>query len=135
MPSDPASARDEARAFAERAIGVYRANHRRKSGHELVVQTIAADFTRALTAARREDPLVIEAAQMLLDALDTCESNRGKFSCVEAHDLRCPKSRAPSAEQWRGEWICECGSEALDAAVATLQKRIRDAAALRAVGG
>ncbi len=54
----------------------------------------------------------------LVEALDGCEGNRGRFSCVEAHDCRCPKSRAASPDQWRGVWQCECGAEELEAAVA-----------------
>ena len=57
------------------------------------------------------------AARRLLAALDACESNRGRFSCTEAHDGRCPKSRADNPADWRGEWRCECGAEELWAAI------------------
>mgnify|MGYP001603526383 CR=1 FL=1 len=58
----------------------------------------------------------------LLAAMDECESHRGAFSCVAPHDARCPKSRARRAEDWRGEWVCQCGREELDAALAEAQK-------------
>jgi hypothetical protein len=51
------------------------------------------------------------------DLLNRCDSTRGCFSCVEPHDVRCPKARAESADQWKGEWACECGREELDAAL------------------
>ena len=54
----------------------------------------------------------------LAEAYDRCDSNRGAFSCVEPHDLRCPKSRADSPQKWKGKWQCECGRERLDAALA-----------------
>ena len=54
----------------------------------------------------------------LAEALDHCESNRGVYSCAEPHDLRCPKSRAATAAEWKGVWQCECGREDLDAALA-----------------
>ena len=54
----------------------------------------------------------------LVEALDHCESNRGVYSCAEPHDLRCPKSRAATAAEWKGVWQCECGREDLDAALA-----------------
>lgn len=59
----------------------------------------------------------------LEQALDTCEGNRGAFSCHEPHDLRCPKARAATAADWRGEWVCVCGRDALDAALAALPWR------------
>jgi len=61
----------------------------------------------------------------LVDAIIDAESNRGVFSTASAHDVRCPKDRAARPEDWRGEWVCECGREELDAALA---------AALRALG-
>jgi len=51
-------------------------------------------------------------------ALDRCDGNRGAFSCHEPHDLRCPKSRADTPEEWHGEWRCDCGRDALNAALA-----------------
>jgi hypothetical protein len=69
----------------------------------------------ALTAQR--DALVA-AVRRLIEAFDACDGNRGRFSCVAAHDCRCPKARAASPDQWKGDWQCECGAEALDAALA-----------------
>lgn len=53
----------------------------------------------------------------LVTALDRCDENRGAFSTVDSHDLRCPQSRAKSAEEWKGEWLCKCGRENLDMAL------------------
>jgi hypothetical protein len=78
-------------------------------GHEERIDIIASAIAEV-----REEWCV--AARRLVDALDTCEGNRGRFSCVGVHDNRCPKSLVESPEKWRGEWRCECGSEELDAA-------------------
>ena len=40
---------------------------------------------------------------------ELCESNRGCYSCVPAHDCRCPRYHHESAE-------CECGRYDLEAA-------------------
>jgi len=64
---------------------------------------------------------MIEAAARVLKALDACDGPRGVFSCVGPHDGRCPKSRSLDGKSWRGEWVCKCGREELDAAVATLR--------------
>lgn len=66
------------------------------------------------------------AVERLVKAVERCESNRGCFSCVEPHDNRCPKSRADSPEKWRGEWVCECGREELDAALAAVQRAMEE---------
>ena len=80
-----------------------------------------------MTGPTREERLT-KALTSLLDALDTCESNRGRFSCTDVHDARCPKSRSPhGAEGWRGVWACECGSEALDMAHAAGRDALSDA--------
>jgi len=50
----------------------------------------------------------------VLEAYDICDSNRGRFSTVEMHDCRCPKSRPRRV----GPNNCECGSDALEAALA-----------------
>ena len=67
-------------------------------------------------------PSIVAAHQAVMrelaEAYDRRDSNRGAFSCVEPHDLRCPKSRADSPEKWKGKWQCECGRERLDAALA-----------------
>jgi hypothetical protein len=70
----------------------------------------------SIPAHRAHDALVA-AVRRLIEAFDACDGNRGRFSCVDAHDCRCPKARAASPDQWRGEWRCECGAEALDAAI------------------
>ena len=57
------------------------------------------------------------ALRRLVNAVDNCENTRGRFSCVEPHDSRCPKARADSPEMWRGEWECLCGSDELEDAV------------------
>lgn len=69
-----------------------------------------------LEANEREIADLRSMLSRLVEAVQVCDSNRGRFSCCEAHDCRCPKSRAASPEQWKGEWACECGSEELDAA-------------------
>lgn len=53
----------------------------------------------------------------LVDAMEVCEGNRGRFSCSEPHDNRCPKGRVDGPEKWRGVWECKCGAEELEAAV------------------
>ncbi len=58
-----------------------------------------------------------ETLAALVGAYDVCDGNRGAFSCCEPHDLRCPKSRAASPTEWKGEWVCECGRAELDAAL------------------
>ena len=63
-----------------------------------------------------------QAREAVLSAYERCEGNRGAFSCAELHDNRCPKSRATSPEQWTGTWRCDCGREALDAALDRLEK-------------
>ena len=73
--------------------------------------------TGVVTAATVEQIALREALRRLLAALDTCESNRGRFSCAATHDGRCPKSRADNPADWRGEWRCECGAEELWAAI------------------
>lgn len=55
--------------------------------------------------------------ERIVVAFEICESGRGRFSCVDAHDCRCPKARASRAADWRGEWVCQCGAEELDAAL------------------
>jgi len=64
---------------------------------------------------------LVEAGEKIIAAYDVCDSNRGAFSCTEWHDTRCPKSRADSAEKWKGKWICECGREQFDVALAAYQ--------------
>lgn len=61
-------------------------------------------------------------------ALDRADSNRGRFSTVETHDGRCPKGRVATPDKWRGAWVCECGSEALDAACDAARALLGDAA-------
>ena len=53
----------------------------------------------------------------LRDAILACDGNRGAFSCSDVHDVRCPKSRSKDGSNWRGDWVCECGREELDAAL------------------
>lgn len=69
----------------------------------------------------------LDAADRMAEALDRCESNRGRFSCVDQHDLRCPKSRADSPDKWKGEWRCECGGDALDESVAAYRRLVEGA--------
>ena len=73
-----------------------------------------SEHERAALAAHQA---VARAAERLEAAVDRCLGGRGAFSCAEQHDSRCPKSRAESPDQWRGEWACECGSEELDTAI------------------
>jgi hypothetical protein len=54
----------------------------------------------ALTAALRR----------VVAAMDRCESNRGRFSCVDAHDARCSYAMAGGAS-------CACGSDELNDSV------------------
>jgi hypothetical protein len=68
----------------------------------------------ALLAALRETRALLGA---VAQAYDVCDGPRGAFSCHDAHDLRCPKGRAASAAEWRGDWVCKCGREDLDAAL------------------
>lgn len=63
---------------------------------------------------------VKKAAYRLLDAFDVCDGNRGWLSCVDPHDLRCPKSRADKPEDWKGNWVCECGAEEFAEALTAL---------------
>lgn len=77
---------------------------------------------RAASATARVEALKDESSvaallYRVLDAYDVCDNNRGAFSCHDEHDLRCPKSRADAPEKWKGDWVCECGREELDAAV------------------
>jgi len=76
-------------------------------GQELRDIAVLVEAVKALRAVLRE----------VTTAYDVCDSNRGAFSCHDAHDLRCPKDRAASAAEWTGEWVCECGREDLDAAL------------------
>lgn len=56
------------------------------------------------------------ALRALVESYDSCDSHRGAFSCVAAHDVRCLKARGkPEAE-------CGCGRDELDAAL----ERARD---------
>jgi hypothetical protein len=79
--------------------------------------------TRRDVAGKREmlatwDTLVAERDRLrrFYDAYQLCDGHRGAFSCIEAHDCRCPKARTASPDQWRGVWECVCGREELDAA-------------------
>ena len=76
-----------------------------------------ADALSALAAKRTRAAALEAVLREMLESLNVCEGNRGRYSGVDSHDVRCPKSRADSPEKWRGEWTCECGSEAFDAAV------------------
>jgi hypothetical protein len=58
-----------------------------------------------------------EALRRLHDAVDDCEGHRGAFSCCAQHDVRCPKARSADGSDWKGEWVCACGREELDAAM------------------
>lgn len=49
----------------------------------------------------------------IINAYDVCDGTRGRFSCVDAHDLRCPKSK-----NLGGKTVCECGGTELEAAIA-----------------
>jgi len=50
--------------------------------------------------------------QRLVDAYDRCDSNRGRFACTAAHDLRCPVARGIGRRP-----VCACGAAELDAAL------------------
>ena len=63
-----------------------------------------------------------EALERLLEAYNLCNSSRGAWSCVDPHDLRCPKARARARRQWKGQWVCECGREHLDAALIAIRE-------------
>ena len=80
--------------------------------------TVDPEARRLLDAALTNLAAHQAVVRELVEAYDRCDSNRGAFSCVEPHDLRCPKSRADSPEKWKGKWQCECGRERLDAALA-----------------
>lgn len=86
--------------------------------YHVAVCEALADAIAALQA-KGADTLAWELLGKLTEAVQVCDSNRGRFSCCDAHDCRCPKSRALSPEHWNGEWVCECGSEELDAAYET----------------
>lgn len=75
----------------------------------------------AYDQAHADRGALLQALTRVLDAFDTAESNRGCFSCVEAHDCRCPKSRDPVGDTWKGEWKCACGREELEAALDALR--------------
>lgn len=49
-----------------------------------------------------------EPLRRLVAAVERCEGNRGRFSCVEAHDGRCQYGLAN-----RGG-VCVCGADELD---------------------
>ena len=51
------------------------------------------------------------ATRKVVDALDRCESNRGRFSCTPWHDGRCELDRQIGGE-------CTCGSTELQSALA-----------------
>jgi hypothetical protein len=88
------------------------------------LEALVAKLTRHVFAAR--DAVLTEGqARILLEArvaaltaalrrfvaaLDRCESNRGWFSCMDAHDGRCGYAMAGGA-------TCACGSDELTASV------------------
>ena len=77
------------------------------------------DRIAAGVAADREDTAIRALARLVAASIGLALIH-GAFSCV--HDARCPKARAQRAEDWRGEWVCECGREELDAALAEAEK-------------
>ena len=95
-------------------LDAIRRRHARRAQLGAVLGTSDAHDDLAALLARVEQ--LAGALERLIVALDDCEGNRGRFSCVEEHDGRCPKSRSPQGpEGWRGDWKCECGSEELAA--------------------
>jgi len=50
------------------------------------------------------------AAMNMLEALDRCESNRGRFSCIDDHDARC-------RTKWLAPESCNCGADELNACI------------------
>jgi hypothetical protein len=52
-----------------------------------------------------------DATRKVVEALDRCESHRGRFSCTPLHDCRCECERGISR-------ACTCGSEELMNALA-----------------
>lgn len=63
---------------------------------------------------------VLKLARAFLDAWYRAESNRGCYSCCEAHDVRCLISRGvPDAQ-------CECGRVELEAAAEALERSLAD---------
>lgn len=70
----------------------------------------------AIPPAPWTGPGVTDAPDLLtrlVAAFDRCEASRGRFSCADPHDLRCPKARGLG----RVAWECRCGADALQAAV------------------
>lgn len=64
-----------------------------------------------LEQVKRERDEAQVALRALVESYDSCDSHRGAFSCVAAHDVRCLKARGkPEAE-------CGCGRDELDAAL------------------
>lgn len=55
----------------------------------------------------------LTAARRVIRALERCESNRGRFSCCERHDGRCPALYA-------NPMPCQCGADELEAALAAI---------------
>lgn len=98
--------------------GVMKAKAREEKSPQTVKWSTESDQIHRLTATLAA---LREAAQRLLDAYDVCDSNRGAFSCHDPHDLRCPKDRAASPAEWKGEWVCKCGREDLEAALAAVR--------------
>jgi hypothetical protein len=78
----------------------------------------------------RGDPTDFELiGTQLLDAFDRCDSTRGWFSCMDAHDLRCDAAaRRPHVTPWTGRLVhvecrdapCTCGADDLRAAFGRL---------------
>jgi|SRR5215468_9865824 len=54
------------------------------------------------------------AGRRVLDAYERCDSNRGWFSAVDQHDLRCGRRRLPEP--------CECGADDLRGALEALEE-------------
>jgi hypothetical protein len=56
----------------------------------------------------------------LVEAIDTCEGNRGRFSCCEAHDCRCGfvwfKGKRPGR--------CTCGADDLEREVSSSREML-----------
>ena len=85
---------------------------------EAEVERLRAYGISLITAAHEDQQNALAPFVALALAIEKCLGGRGAFSCCEQHDVRCPKSRAASPEDWKGEWVCVCGAEELDAALA-----------------
>jgi hypothetical protein len=76
-------------------------------------------------AANPIEANLIRSLANLVNAIDYCEGNRGRFSCGDAHDCRCPKARSPNGKNWKGQWRCECGAEELEREMEIARKLLK----------